>query len=789
MTWIPLALALAWAAPSSAETPRAPEASWPAGIQTDLKFDDLFPRKSYFGKSATGMAWSHDDRYLAYLWNAYDDPGFDLWIYDVREGKSQRLTSPEFMLAYDRDIQKAIDRYKKDKEEEKRRETLTDLERRRLDLEDKKNNETRREPLPTYAGISDVEWSKTANEFLFVYRGDLFRWKLGEEKPIRLTKTRDSEAQPQYLKDNSGLFFRRGDGVYRMKFDSAMIVQLNPALPQNMTLGAYSISPDETKLMMTSFRDLPGDRQIDYITYRDRFAQARKTDRSVADDKFTTESYLFLYDLGQDEAKPKNDGKPWEIWKWAGGEEWWESSVSSEPWSPDSKRFVFGTWKRTQKALEIVVADTETGKLTTVYKATSDGEHTTPGMADPFFTADGKQIVALLDLSGFRHAWLIDPAKEGATQLTKGDFEVYPLAAAKDGSGLIVRAGKEHPARMDLYRVDLKTGAFSRITRRDGVYGNPVLSKNQQRAAVSFSSWSFRPEMLVMGTEGQGEERVVTNSHRDGWDKIMKLQPQLFDYKNRQGQTVYGFMMLPPGWKKTDKRPLMIYVYGGPLGTGKTVIDGNIGSTEFRWAMYLSYALGYVTVAIDPRGQSGYGAVFGKANWEQPGKAQTEDLQDGVRYLVENYGVDPKKVALNGWSFGGFQTQHAMYNAPETFTLGIAGAGPTEWQNYNTWYSGGVIGKSTLGKPDDLDKYSLTKVAMNLRNPLLLLHGMEDTNVLFQDTIKVYRVLLQYGKGHLVELSIDPTGGHGMGGDMSNRDRHAIYLEFLLKHWGPYRAE
>jgi len=149
-----------------------------------------------------------------------------------------------------------------------------------------------------------------------------------------------------------------------------------------------------------------------------------------------------------------------------------------------------------------------------------------------------------------------------------------------------------------------------------------------------------------------------------------------------------------------------------------------------------------------------------------------------------NYGGDPTKVAIKGWSIGGWQTQMCRYTAPDTFTLGIAGAGPTEWQNYNTWYTGGVIGNSPKGDPAYLDKYSLTHLAKNLKSPLMLLHGVEDTNVLFQDTIKVYRELLQFGKGQFVELAIDPTGSHGMGGDMNNRDRHAIYLTFILKHWG-----
>jgi dipeptidyl aminopeptidase/acylaminoacyl peptidase len=200
--------------------------------------------------------------------------------------------------------------------------------------------------------------------------------------------------------------------------------------------------------------------------------------------------------------------------------------------------------------------------------------------------------------------------------------------------------------------------------------------------------------------------------------------------------------------------------------------------------MYMAQKHGYITCTIDPRGMSGYGGLFESSNWEQPGKPQVEDLTDGVKYLIANMGADSKKVGIYGWSFGGFQTQMCMYTAPDVFTLGIAGAGPTEWQNYNTWYTGGVIGFSRVGKPEDLDKYSLTKLAKNLKGPLMLLHGMEDTNVLFQDTVKVYQALLKAGKGPLVELVVDPTGGHGLGGDIKAKDQYLIYEGFLLRRWG-----
>jgi hypothetical protein len=78
----------------------------------ELKLEDLFPKKSMFGKRARGVAWSHDDRYLAYLWNAYDDKGYDLWVYDTKEKKARRITSPELFVAFDRELKPIIERYK-----------------------------------------------------------------------------------------------------------------------------------------------------------------------------------------------------------------------------------------------------------------------------------------------------------------------------------------------------------------------------------------------------------------------------------------------------------------------------------------------------------------------------------------------------------------------------------------------------------------------------------------------------------------------------------------------------
>jgi dipeptidyl aminopeptidase/acylaminoacyl peptidase len=288
---------------------------------------------------------------------------------------------------------------------------------------------------------------------------------------------------------------------------------------------------------------------------------------------------------------------------------------------------------------------------------------------------------------------------------------------------------------------------------------------------------------LVRVNTVTGCQQTLTDSHPESTKKLVTVRPEIFSYKNRHGHDIYGLMFKPDHWSKTDRRPLLVYVYGGPLGMRKDVVEGFYQSNSYFFARYMAEKHGYVCVTIDPRGMSGYGSFFEKANFQQVGKPQVEDLVDGVKFLIANYGVDAKRVGIHGWSFGGFQTQMCLYTQPDVFAAGISGAGPTEWENYNAWYSTATIGDSRTGQPD-LGKFSLLPLAKNLKGHLLLIHGMEDPNVLYQDTVRVYRELLKAGKETLVELFLDPSGHHGLGGDVTPLALHRKYEDFLVRYLG-----
>ena len=748
-----------------------------------LTLEQLYPEKSLLGRGASGMRWSNDGSQLIYQWSPYQvglktSVGADIYLYTRSSGKTTRLTSPEMFRTVDRDIPKVLEQLAEEQKVLESRKGLTDKERKALEDADKEKDKERKEPRKSYPGVAEAVLSESGTELLLTYKGDIYRLALSPDaKPLRLTRTADAEADVRWTPGDKGFTFRRGEHIYRRTFGDVIEAQISPVLPDGLKVEQYWLSKDGSRIgVLSSKRTGPPSKNVTYIVYRDRFAEAKTTPRDTGDDPDRNESYVFIADTDPDTDVTKGDGKPWQIYKKNAGEAG-DIAISNEPFTADGNKFVFAAWKRDKKELTINVAMPVDKKVKAVFTDTHNGEHRSPSLSDPFFSPDGKQICVMLEKSGFRHAWLIDPEREGATQLTKGNFEVYPVQYTKDGATLIVRSSNEDAARMDLYRVPLASGDLQRWTSEDGRHRNVAISADGSQFAAIHGSWTQLPELVVSG--GNSREKRLTNSHsKDAVGIYQRVPTSRFTYTNRHGLPVQGTLMLPKGVKPGTPMPLLVYVYGGPLGEDHQVTDGQTD----RFGIYVTETLGYAYATIDPRGTSGHGAVFGKANYEQPGVPQVEDLVDGVKYLQGKYAIDAKKVGIHGWSFGGFQTQMCLYTAPETFNLGIAGAGPTEWQNYNNWYVGGVIGANK--KAEELDQYSLTKLAKNLKSPLMLLHGLEDTNVLAQDTIKVYRELLKADKGHLVELVLDPTGGHGLGGDISQRQRMQIYAGFLERRWG-----
>ena len=800
------------------------------GPDKELSFslENIFPdkKKPLFGPSAQGAAFSHDGLHAAYLYRGFDERrhGGDLWIVDVEKGEATRATSALVMAAFQAAAREVVDARvaagKKaakaeadgsEQDKEQAGEELDEAAQRQRDRErfgdrvDEKDANA--EKAPRYGGVQSFVWSPTADELLFTSGGDVYRYALGADAPERLTHTKARERDVQFLPDGSGYTYLLDGALMKVTFGSHLVVQLDPKLPAGESMSSYRLSPDGEHLVFlankgSSWRS--GSRRVNIARYRDRFMEVRQVPRTVSDDDLPdrkTAIYLHRLDGAMEERH-----KPRLIW----------THTHSGPrdillvpeWAPDSSRVTFTTFEQDSSQVLILEArledeppgagedQDEEGKADkdlpyverrarVALRFLHDGGPNTPRMMQPQYCADSRHIVYLSEQTGFRHVHVLDPLYQSQRPLTNGRYEVYPFGINEAHSHLFVTATKEHPTRQDLYALDLESGELTRLNDAPGVYDSAAVNETATAALASYSHYGTLKELVLLR---DGDAKALTDSHPDRAETLTAVTPEFFSYENRHGHEIHGHVFKPEGWKKDDKRPLLLYVYGGPLGTRKQVVDGSFHSASFFFGQYMAREHGWVTCTIDPRGMSGYGGVFEKANFEQVGKPQVEDLSDGVRHMIEHYGVDPEKVAMHGWSFGGFQTQMCMYTAPDVFKVGIAGAGPTEWENYNSWYSTGTIGESREGKTD-LAKYSLLPLAKKLEGKLLLVHGMEDSNVLYQDTVRVYRELLKADKETLVELFLDPTGGHGLGGDVTTLRRYRKYEEFLVRQLGSPREQ
>lgn len=804
--------------------------------------ENIFPKESLFGPSASRVAYSHDGAYAAYLYRPYTERrhGSDLWIFNTSSGKPRRVTSVSVMSKFQEATRKVRkDRIKKatkkskgsaSKKKTKASTKSSKDENKTGDQVSKKDADDKK--APRYSGISSYAWSPVADELLFISGGDVYRLTIKAGTPERLTSTRGKIRSVTYLPDGKGFTYRSSSEVYRVRFGSSVIERIDPKLDKGQTLASYKLSPSGKYMAIVSRSEATKapSRKVSIANYRDRFMKVREVSRQVSDDPIKNRiTSIYLYDIRD---TTKEDGRLAKVWSHTRTGP--RDIVRSPEWAESSDRFVFTLFDQKSAKVKVIEArilteeelkrketqakaakarakehaalikargqesdekneknekktpatksKEDTTKVFTqtrvVYEFLHSGGPNTPSMMQPQYLADNRRIVLLTEQTGFRQLHVLDPVYQQLEQLTKGNFEIYPIKISKDRKWLHVTSTRHHPSCTDVYRVNLENGDMELLSMRHGSYSSVAVSPKGDSMLGNFASFKSLKE-LVFALPRAKKATTLTDSHPEHTKILTRPAPTFFSYENRHGHEIHGHMF-EPSKKSSKKRPLLIYVYGGPLGTRKQVVEGGFSSSAYFLARYMAEEHGFVTCTIDPRGVSGYGGAFEKANFEQVGRPQVEDLVDGVNYFIKNHNVDPARVGMHGWSFGGFQTQMCLYTEPDVFACGIAGAGPTEWENYNSWYSTGTIGKSRTGQTD-LKKYSLLPLARNLRSKLLLVHGMEDSNVLYQDTVRVYRELLKAGKETLVELFLDPTGGHGLGGDIKKLARARKYEEFLLR--------
>ncbi|MFN7919071.1 MAG: alpha/beta fold hydrolase, partial [Bryobacteraceae bacterium] len=445
-----------------------------------------------------------------------------------------------------------------------------------------------------------------------------------------------------------------------------------------------------------------------------------------------------------------------------------ERLIGRVTWLPDSSALAVHLLTRTQKELELRMISLRDGKGRTIVR---ESDKTWVNLGDDFrFLTKSREMIWGSERSGYRHSYL-QPLDGGAARaITQGEWEVTNLACVDETARRIFYVSTEPDARQrQFYSIGFDGSGKRRLTQTRGTHA-VSMPDSCGHWVDAHSSLADPPSQSLHGPDG-GSIALLQAPAASEFD----LLPEEFvDFRAADGDLFHARLIKPAGWDLARKYPAVVQVYGGPHA--QNVKDQWHGPD---WDQYLAHR-GFVIWQVDNRGTAGRGHAWESRLYRRFGKQELSDQLEGVKHLVSMGFVDPERIAINGWSYGGFMTLYSLLNAPDTFRAGIAGAPVTDWRQYDTIYTERYLGLPQENE-DGYEASSPVHQAGALEARLLMLHNFEDDNVLFQHSMRMMDALQKAGKQY--ESLLYPQKTHGVTGSVRKHMLEAMtsFLERNLK--------
>jgi dipeptidyl aminopeptidase/acylaminoacyl peptidase len=352
---------------------------------------------------------------------------------------------------------------------------------------------------------------------------------------------------------------------------------------------------------------------------------------------------------------------------------------------------------------------------------------------------------------------------------------VWSVTPTPDGESFYFRGNREHPGTWEVYRVPADPAdpatSIERVTRMESSV-EYVLSPDGENLLLMHSTAIRPPELYVqavpamradggeMAGAGAGTEpRRLTRTVSDEYLAFDWREPEIVAIPSSHGahRPVFSRLYLPEDHDpdRAAPYPAVMFVHGA--GYTQDVFDG--WSYYFREHMFheMLTRLGYVVLEMDYRGSAGYGRDWRTDIYRRMGTPELEDHLDGIDWLAEEHNVDPERVGIYGGSYGGFMTMMALFKEPDAFAAGAAVRPVTDWAHYNHGYTSNILNSPDID-PEAYERSSPIELAEGLEDPLLILHGMLDDNVLYLDSVRLAQRLIELEKEDwwLVGYPIEP---------------------------------
>lgn len=713
----------------------------------------IFTDPSLSGPTAKGVALSPDGKRVTYLKAKPEAANVqDLWAADVKGGEPYRLIDSAALSSGAKELSEA---------EKARR------ERARVSAR----------------GIVEYSWDRQGRFILVPLDGDLYLDSVADGKVSRLTETPGDEVDAKVSPKGGFVSYVRDQNLYIKPLVGGTETALTTDGKDALSFGVaefiaqeeldrftgYWWSPDEARIVYTRV-DESG---VDIVPRADigpggatvvnqRYPRAGRPN-AVVD--------LFVRDLASGKTIPLDLGANKDIY------------VARVDWSADGKTVYVQRLSRDQKTLDLLAFDAATGAGKTLLTDT-DAHYIE--VSDDFRPLKDGSFLWSSEKDGNRHLYRHAADGKLIAQITKGDWPVSALEGVDEARKVaIFAASMDTPLERRLYEVSYaqnaggKPGKPKALTSAGGWWTAKV-AETGGAFAGTYNDPKTPPQTALYTADGKRVRWIEENRLAEGhpyWPYASTLPvPEYGSLKAADGETLYYEILKPQGFDASKKYPAIVAVYGGPHAQQVKKTWQSASERTYLEA-------GYVIFRLDNRGSGNRSAKFMRALDRNLGTVEVEDQLLGAKFLAGLPYVDPDKLGVMGWSYGGFMTLMLMTAENTPFKAGAAGAPPTEWSLYDTAYT-----ERYMGKPDENKAgyaYSDINNRLDRLKPgsLLLLHGMADDNVIFENSTRVMAALQK--KAIPFEMALYPGERHSAPGSktkgLSVLKTHLAFFDRKLK--------
>lgn len=668
------------------------------------------------------------------------------------------------------------------------------------------------------APVGQGDWSADGRRRAVSRNGDIFVIDAsGRER--RITDSPVRESDPHLSPDGATVYFRSGNNVFAVAVDGGPVRQITDiriadAPREREAQGIARVLEEQQRELFGVIRDRVAEREhreaIDSLRTTVRPTYLGKDSRlgsvevspsggyvlltvsSTVDDKgtlvpnFVTESGYTEELNVRSKVGDVQAGQRTGILDLASGTVTWlepgpadrSLTVMAHGWAPRTDRALVLAIPADYKDRWIYTA-TPQGNLAMVDHVRDDAWVGGPGLFTAGWLPAGDRVYFVSERDGWAHLYTAPADGGAATAITSGAWEVRDVRLSRDGRTFHLVTSESHPGEQHLYTVPVSGGDRTLITRTDG-WHEPTVSPDGRSVAVLRSTANRPADLYVQPLRPTTDPRRVTVSTSNEFLRGPWIEPAIVTVPAQDGAHVYARIYRPEDVGAERNGAAVLFVHGA--GYLQNVHRG--WSSYFREYMFhhLLASKGYVVFDMDYRGSAGYGRDWRTGIYRHMGGKDLSDHVDGARWLAANEGVDPERVGIYGGSYGGFITLMALFTEPDVFQAGAALRSVTDWAHYNHWYTSRILNQPQ----DDAEAYRRSSpiyFAEGLEGHLLIAHGMVDTNVHFQDVVRLAQRLIELGKTNW-EMAVYPVENHGFVRADSWTDEYRRILELFERTIG-----